>query len=246
MPIALTKIGAITPKVRKPSYLLYIDSEEQKLLSFEVTHSVYTPSGVCICEIELPKEVPDFGTPMELHLGWGGRTEKVFKGYTERVELKQNRLRVFARNHHLFWQQERLSGCLKDVTPKEVLEFLNPPNGFVLADRPYDVRHHFLIWNQTKEEVVKQILKAWNLKGFTFWWDLEEKFHLHPLGEFASPIREIPKNEVIAFRNNTLIGVLNPNLFVNQKVVLNGKEYLTAVVKHISKPKWVSVVELVQ
>jgi len=234
------------PKVRKPSYYLIIGNKEQKLLSFEVTHSVYTPSGVCECKIQLPKEIPEFGTPVELHLGWDGETEKVFKGYTERVELKQNRLKVFARNYHLFWQKERLTGCLKDVTPKEVLEFLSPPKGFVLANRPYDVRHHFPVWNQTKGEVLKQLLRSWNLKDFYLWWDLEERLHLHPLGEFALPPLEIPPNEVIAFRNNTLMVVLNPHLFVNQKVVINGKTFLTTVVKHLSKPKWVSVVELVQ
>ena len=234
MPTAPIKTGAT---ILKPSYLLLLDNKEFPLYSYEVSHSVFTPGGVCICEtdyVELKE-----GTPLELKLGYGNNLWRVFKGYVENTFRNENRLIIRARNEHFRFLRQRVSGCLKDVTPKEVLEFLGSP--FVLANRPYDIRHHFLIWNLTKDEVLKEILKAWNLKTFTYWWDLDGILHLQPAGEETFEPTEVPENFILKTETDRAFLNLSPWIFINQVLKPFGR--IVATVKHIWRKRRRTVVE---
>ena len=224
--------------ILKPSYLLLIDNKEFPLYAYEVSYSVFTPGGVCICETDYA-ELKE-GTPLELKLGYENHLWRVFKGYVETTFRNGNRLVIRARNEHFWFLRQRVSGCLKDVTPKEVLSFLTP-KGFVLANRPYDVRHHFLIWNLTKDEVLKEVLKAWNLKTFTYWWDLEGILHLHPPGEEVFEPTEVPQNFILKTETNRAVLNLSPWVFVNQ--TLNPFGRVVATVKHLWKGKRRTLVE---
>jgi len=235
MPTAPIRTGATT--LLKPVYLLLIDNKEFPLYSYEVSHSVFTPGGVCICETDYAGLKEE--TPLELKLGYDNTLWRVFKGFVETTFRNGNRLFIRARNEHFRFLRQRVSGCLKDVTPKEVLEFLGTP--FVLADRPYDVRHHFLIWNLTKDEVLKEILKAWNLKTFTYWWNLDGILHLHPAGEETFEPTEVPENFILKEETDRAVLNLSPWVFVNQQLKPFGR--IVSTVKHIWRERRRTIVE---
>ena len=211
----------------KPSYRLLIGEKERPLYSYEVSHSVFTPGGVCLLETE--GEYKE-GEPLTLFLGYEGKLVKVFNGYVEKTLRKGNRTLLYARNEHFRFLKERVSGTLRDVSPKEVLSLLT--GGFLLSERSYAVRHHFVIWNKTKDEVVKEVIRAWNLREFVYYFDLEGRLHLHKVGEFKKAPAKVPDNFLIREEKHVLVLRLSPQLFVNQEVHINGKSFLSLSVLH--------------
>jgi len=222
----------------KPTYKLLIDGKEYKLFSYEITHSVFTPASFAKLLIEKASFPPN--TPVELHLGYDyENVSLVFKGYVEETYAQGENTLVLARNYHKIFSEQRVKGCLKDVTPREVLEFLKP-KGLVFEERPFPQKHHFLLFNDTKDFAVKKTLRTWNMKGYLYFFDLEEKLHIHTLGKFVLPKVKPPENFLISFEDQRAILNLFPNLFINQEVELRDK---TLIVKTITHKDGITLIE---
>jgi len=213
----------------KPTYRLLIDGKELKLFSYEIVHSVFTPAGYA----KVLTEKGNFpqNSPLELYLGYDWENTLVFKGYVEEVYTRGEKNLILARNYHKIFSEERVKGCLKDTTPKEVLEFLKP-RGLVFEERAFPQKHHFLLWNHTKDYTVKKVLRTWNMKGYLYFFDLEEKLHLHTLGKFKFPRVKPQSNFIVRFEQKKALLKLFPKVFVNQEIELKNKTFIVRTLIH--------------
>ncbi len=222
----------------KPTYKLLIEGKELKLFSYEITHSVFTPASYA--RILTEKGSFPENTPLELHLGYDYENTLVFKGYVEETYTQGEKTLILARNYHKIFSEQKVKGCLKDTTPKEVLEFLKP-KGLVFEEKPFPQKHHFLMWNDTKDFAVKKVLKTWNMREYLYFFDLEEKLHLHTLGMFKLPKVKPPENFLLKFENRKAILKLFPEVFVNQEIELKNE---TLIVKTLTYKNGMTILEL--
>jgi len=213
----------------KPTYRLLIDGKKFTLFSYEITHSVFTPASYA--KVLTEKGTFSENTPLELYLGYDSENTLVFKGYVEEVYTQGEKSLILARNYHKIFSEQRVKGCLKDVTPKEVLEFLKP-KGLVFEERPFSQKHHFLIWNYTKDYTIKKVLRTWNIKDYLYFFDLEEKLHLHTLGKFKLSKVKPPENFLLKFESQKVILKLFPKVFVNQEIELKNKIFIVKNLIH--------------
>jgi len=214
--------------IRRPTYKLLIDGRELALFSYEVQHSLFTPSSFAKLTVE--KVSPAEGTPVELHLGYDDALVKVFKGYVEETFYSGEKACIIARNYHYFFLKEKVSGALMDVVPKDVLAFLKP-KGLVFEDGPFPQKHHFVMWSYTKDYVVKKVLSTWNLVGYVYFFDLEENLRLHRPGSFSFS-GTIEDRRIIRYEGERLLLSLSPEVYINQELGFLDKKALTKTVIH--------------
>ncbi len=196
--------------IEKVSYRLLIDREESLLFDYYVSHSVFTPSSRCVV---LTNKTFQIGQELYLELGINESLNKVFKGKIYKIEKYQDRYKLFADSLYDL-RNNLIYTSLKDVNPKQILGYLGLKN-LVYTNKNLQEKHHFPVLGLTPLQTIKHILKVWNLKGFVFYLDLDDKFHFHHIDEYWD--KKIQTNRII--KQNKLNEISMPlftGIFINE------------------------------
>ena len=212
--------------IRKITYELTVDGKSFKLLSFEVSHSIYTPTQTAILTVD---KKPNLYGKVNLKLGTDQNNSLIFKGFIIKIDKLQNKYKIYADNtYHL--QNNIKTISLKNVDPKQILNHIGISN-LKYTQKNLMPKHHFPILNKTPFQVVKEIIKAWNLKNFVFYMDKDLVFHFHHKNEFWEKIHEVFL-PVVKNTENKITLPLSTNIYVNEKVKIKDKTYKVVSVFH--------------
>ncbi len=196
--------------IEKVSYRLLIDGQEGLLLDYYVSHSIFTPSSKCV--VLTDKEFTE-GQKLYLELGVNGKTNKVFTGTIYKVEKYQNKFKLYADSIY-YLRQNPKTISLKDVNPKQILNHIGIDK-LIYTKKNLPEKHHFPILKLTPLQVIKQITKAWNLKDFVYYLDLEENLHFHHKDEYWD--KTVKTDRIISQNTiNTVSMPLFTGIFINQ------------------------------
>ena len=211
--------------IKKPTYQLIIDEKEYLLLDYKVSHSIFTITSKA--ELLVNKPVNN-GSYLELALGYDNDNQKVFWGYVSKIKKEGEKYRIKAINTYKL-EKSILKVCLKDVSPKEILNYIGLD--LVYTQKNLQLKHHFIIWNFNKIQIIKKIIKTWNLKNFVYFFDLDKRLHFHHINEYWDKTVEI-ENFTIDNSHHSLKLPLTPGIFINQIVKAGDENYKVLSLTH--------------
>ena len=211
--------------IKKPTYQLIIDGKEYLLLDYKVSHSVFTITSKAQLVIDKPVKV---GSYLELSLGYDDNNKKVFWGQIFGVKKEGAKYKIECINTYEL-TKSKLKFCLKDVSPKEILGYIGLD--LIYTKKNLQPKHHFIIWDFNKIQIIKKIIKTWNLKDFVYFFDLDKKLHFHHINEYWDKTVEI-ENFAIDNTSHSLKLPLTPGIFINQIVKVGKEKYKVLSVSH--------------
>ena len=212
--------------LKRFTYSLKIDDDDKyKLLDYYVSHSIFTPSAKCVVLTDKPVK-----KEQKITLSIGYETPfKVFQGTIYKVEKLQDKYKIYADSiYHLRKGEKTLS--LKDVNPKDILNHIGIKK-IIYTQKNLIEKHHFPILQMTPLQIIKQIIKVWNLKDFVYFLDLEGALHFHRKDEH---FKKVVKTEQIITQDtqNTLIMPLFTEIFINQILQTKENQYKVLSLTH--------------
>lgn len=217
--------------IKKNTYKLTIDEKQQKLFFYEVSHSIYTPSSKAVL---ITDQKPNLHKKVKLELNGN----LVFLGYVLKIEKLQERYKIYVYNNYPLIK-EKITKSLKDVSPKQILEYIGIKKIKYTQKRLIE-KHHFPIFQLNKLQIIKQILKAWNLKDFIFYVDLDEALHFHHKDEYWD--RQTDIELPIAKNSERFISFpLKTDIYINQKVSIKNKTYKVISITHLNGKTYIEV-----
>jgi len=184
--------------IYKPNFKLVIgDKEEtQNLLEFTVVLSARFHTQHC--ELKISNIASGIDEKIELYLGYE-KLYPVFKGYITDISDKQVKY-IKAKDEYVKLQNKKITASFNRTTPREIINsIISYPK--VLSEKSFIQKHHFPIWNESIDTVLRRIQRTWNLQNFVWFFDIKGRFHFHEIKKLNDYKTEI---------NTDMIKVIHP------------------------------------